>query len=96
MTGGTLFPTVAIGSLPRDQWVFDLVTGDAGKIVSTGSAIGFPTFSADDTELLYERRDGSGRTLVARIGLDDSRLQAAGEEREFLVGAQIPNWLVIA
>ena len=80
----------------NEVWVFDLVTGDAGAIVSTGSAIGFPTFSADDTELLYERRDGSGRTLVARISLDDSRLRAAGEERVFLEGAQIPNWLVIA
>ncbi len=24
--GETLFPTIAVGSLPRDQWVFDLVT----------------------------------------------------------------------
>ena len=80
----------------NEVWVYDLVTGDAGQIISTGSAIGFPTFSADDRELLYERRDRSGRSLVARISLDDSRLQAVGEEREFLVGAQIPNWLVIA
>ncbi|MBQ39130.1 MAG: hypothetical protein CME04_22305, partial [Gemmatimonadaceae bacterium] len=80
----------------NEVWVFDLVTGDAGAIVSTGPAIAFPTFSADDSELVYERRDRTGRTVVARIALDESRLQAAGDEREFLVGAQIPNWLVIA
>ena len=77
-------------------WVYDLVTGNAGAIVSTGSAIGFPTFSPDDSELAYQRRDNLGRTVVARIQLDESRLQAAGEAREFLRGAQIPNWFVIA
>ena len=68
-------------------WVYDLVTGDAGAIVSTGSAIGFPTFSPDDSELAYQRRDNLGRTVVARIQLDDSRLQATGEARDFLRGA---------
>lgn len=80
----------------NEVWVHDLVTGDAGSIVSTGEAIGFPTFSANDEQLLYERRDPFGRTVVARIRLDETRLRAAGAPTDFLVGAQIPNWLVVA
>lgn len=80
----------------NEIWVFDLVTGRSGRIVSTGAAIGFPTFSPDDSELAFERRDRFGRTVVHRIRLSESRLQAVGEERLFLTGAQIPNWFVLA
>lgn len=80
----------------NEIWVYDLVTGRSGRIVGTGAAIGFPTFSPDDSELAYERRDRFGRTVVHRIGLSDDRLQPAGDERLFLVGAQIPNWFVLA
>ncbi|HCL27483.1 MAG TPA: hypothetical protein DIC52_03480 [Candidatus Latescibacteria bacterium] len=84
------------GVKSNEVWVYDLVTGDKGMIVSTGSAIAFPTFSADDTELIYQRRDRFGADVVARIPLDESHLRAAGEEQVFLTGAKIPNWLVIA
>ncbi len=80
----------------NEVWVYDLVTGDAGAIVRTGSAIGFPTFSPDDAELAYESRDRSGRTGVSRIQLSEDRLHAVGEGEPFLLGAQIPNWFVIA
>jgi bacillolysin len=80
----------------NEVWVFDLVSGDAGAIVSTGSAIGFPAFSPDDSELAYQTRDPSGRSVVNRIQLDDTRLLPASEARPFLFGAQIPNWLVVA
>jgi len=83
-----------IGS--NEIWVFDLVTGDAGFIVDTGAALGFPSFAVDDSELAYNRQDGSGRRIVARIPLDDSRLASAGPGDNFLFDAQIPNWLVIA
>jgi bacillolysin len=80
----------------NEVWVYDLVTGDAAAIVETGRAIGFPAFSPDDGELIYEKRDGFGRTFVARVPLSEDRLRAAGPEQDFLLNAQIPNWLVIA
>ncbi len=80
----------------NEIWVFDLVTGDAGFIVSTGSAIGFPNFAVDDSELAYEREDESGQRIVARIPLDDSRLAAASSADDFLIGARAANWLAIA
>jgi hypothetical protein len=80
----------------NEIWVFDLVTGDAGFIVSTGSAIGFPSFAIDDSELAYVREDGSERPIVARIPLDESRLAADGPVSDFLIDAQTPNWLAIA
>lgn len=79
----------------NEIWVFDLVTGDAGFIVSTGSALGFPSFAVDDGELAYVREDGRGRRIVARIPLEDSRLAAAGPADDFLIDAQTPNWLAI-
>ena len=70
-----------IGS--NEIWVFDLVTGDAGFIVDTGAALGFPSFAVDDSELAYNRQDGSGRRIVAQIPLDESRLASAATSREF-------------
>lgn len=80
----------------NEVWVFDLVTGDAGFIAATGSALGFPTFAVDDGELAYEHEDDRGRTVVARIALTDNRLAAAGAAQDFLTDARAPKWLAIA
>lgn len=76
-------------------WVFDLVTGESGQIVRTRD-IGFPKFSPDDSELIYETRDSAGRRLLSRISLSEDRLSPVGDERPFLTNAQIPNWFIVA
>ena len=79
----------------NEIWIFDLATGDAGFIVSSGDAIGFPSFSVDDSELVFEREDAGGRRVVSRIELDDTRLAARGAASDFLIDARTANWLAI-
>lgn len=59
MTGGTLFPTVAIGSLPRDQWVFDLVTDR-----------GLGRVRGEESERLLDRAVPGAIRMHERAGLD--------------------------
>ncbi|MFH1567032.1 MAG: M4 family metallopeptidase, partial [Gemmatimonadota bacterium] len=77
-------------------WVHDLVSGLDASIASTGSAIGFPSYSVDDMELVYEHVDRFGRQVVTRVPLDDTGMAVAGPAFDFIVGARSARWLAIS
>ncbi|MBT4098806.1 MAG: hypothetical protein HOE86_14235, partial [Gemmatimonadetes bacterium] len=74
-------------------WIYDIVSGEAGAIVETGS-FGFPSFSTDDTELAFEWSPDGVTLNVARVELSEDRLAAAGDPEDFLFEAQTAKWLL--
>ena len=75
--------------------VFDLFTGE-GAVLESGGVIGFPSFSPDDSELIYEREDAdSGALSLARIPLLEGRLETSGPTQSFRLNSESARWFVI-
>jgi len=75
--------------------VFDLFTGE-GAVLETGDVLGFPSFSPDDTELIYERHDAETDALsLARILLSEGRLETTGPTETFRLNSESARWFVV-
>ncbi len=75
--------------------VFDLFTGE-GTVLETGDVLGFPSFSPDDTELIFERRDADTDALsLARIPLSEGRLETTGATETFRLNSESARWFVV-
>ncbi len=75
--------------------VFDLFTGE-GEVLETGDVLGFPSFSPDDTELIFERRDaGTDALSLARIPLSEGRLETTGATETFRLNSESARWFVV-
>lgn len=75
--------------------VFDLFTGE-GAVLESGGVLGFPSFSPDDSELIYEREDAeSGALSLARIPLSEGRLETSGPTQSFRLNSESARWFVI-
>ena len=58
--------------------------------------LGFPSFSPDDTELIFERRDSDTDDLsLARIPLSEGRLATIGPTQTFRLNSESARWFVI-
>lgn len=77
----------------NEIWVYDLVSGDAGRIAEL-PGFGFPSFSTDDSELAFEWSPDGLAVNVARVALSADYLSAAGDPEDFLIDAQSAKWLL--
>lgn len=69
----------------------DLETGNTGVIAET-SSLGFPNYSVDDRQVIYEDEDFSGGKVIKVVDLEDDKISALGQGQDFLSGAIWPNW----
>ena len=77
-------------------WVYNIFTGEAGLIGTTGLNFSFPTFSPDDEALVFEVYDEERDVLtIAQVPLQPGRLRDAGSPEVFLLRAQSPKWFVV-
>jgi len=75
--------------------VFDLFTGE-GQVLETGGVLGFPSFSPDDTKLIFERHDaGTDALSLARIPLSEGRLETTGPTETFRLNSESARWFVV-
>ena len=75
--------------------VFDLFTGE-GAVLESGGVLGFPSFSPDDSELIYEREDvDSGALSLVRIPLSEGRLETSGPTQAFRLNSESARWFVV-
>jgi len=77
-------------------WVYDIFSGEAGLIGTTGRDYSFPSFSPDDEQLVFEVFDEEREIVtIARVPLQPGRLEDAGPPEVFLLEAQSAKWFVI-
>ena len=75
--------------------VFDLFSGE-GVVLETGDVLGFPSFSPDDSELIFERHDAETDALsLARIPLAEGRLERTGPTQTFRLNSESARWFVV-
>ena len=77
-----------------EVWAADLFTGTANLIEDNGSSIGYPRYSADDSELVFQRFKEETPTL-RRIGLADDKVTAVSDSESYLSEGQLPTWFTI-
>ena len=79
----------------NEVWVYDLFAGAANSIQTTNT-VSYPSFSPDDSELIFQEFDEDvGDLVVRRIPLAEGRLEAAGPTQPYLLEARTANWFSI-
>ena len=73
-------------------WGIDLFTGESRLIEDNGSSFfGYPRYSPDDSQLVFQREE-EGVPTLRQLSLADDRIQAAGASEPFVTEGQRPAW----
>ena len=72
----------------------NLETGDLGTITSNNTSLGFPSFSNDDSKVIYQYYDGYQYTLWV-VGLQNDKISGAGDDYIFAYDGKSPVWFAV-
>lgn len=76
----------------------NLFTGDVFLIEDNGNSIGYPRYSPDDRNLVFQRWQSAGTNefpTLRQIALTESKTEPAGSSIEFVNEAVLPTWFAI-
>ncbi len=73
----------------------NLVSGDVGTILENGSSIAYPHYSPDDSQMVFSRTGGMGRTDVYRIDLEENKITSSGTAEKIIYDITLPVWFVV-
>ncbi len=75
-------------------WAGDLFTGSTNLIEDNDSSIGYPRYSPDDSELLFQRFEGETPTL-RRIDILEDKITPETVSEPYASEGQLPTWFTI-
>ncbi|MCI0495436.1 T9SS type A sorting domain-containing protein, partial [candidate division KSB1 bacterium] len=76
----------------------NLFTGEVFLIEDNETSIGYPRYSPDDQNLVFQRWQSDGTNefpTLRQIALTESKTQPAGSSRAFVNGGMLPTWFAI-
>ena len=77
-----------------EVWAGNLFTGSTNLIEDNGSSIGYPRYSPDDSELLFQRFEGNTPTL-RRIAVGADKVTPEAESESYASEGQLATWFTI-
>ncbi len=72
-------------------WAGDLFTGSTNLIEDNDSSLGYPRYSPDDSELLFQRFEGDTPTL-GRIAIGEDKITPESVSEPYASEGQLPTW----
>ena len=75
-------------------WAGDLFTGSTNLIEDNDSSLGYPRYSPDDSELLFQRFEGDTPTL-RRIAIGEDKITPESVSEPYASEGQLPTWFTI-
>jgi Zn-dependent metalloprotease len=75
-------------------WAGDLFSGATSLIEDNGSSIGYPRYSPDDTELLFQRFEEDAPAL-RRIAIGEDKITPESDSEPYASEGQLPTWFTI-
>ncbi|MBN2009751.1 M4 family metallopeptidase [candidate division KSB1 bacterium] len=75
-------------------WGVDLFTGNTNLIEDNGASIGYPRYSPNDKNLVFQKM-GSTKPSLYQIALANNKIQPAGSAQAYVDGGMLPTWFAI-
>ena len=64
----------------------------ANDVIAITEDLGFPNYSVNDDFVIHQDQDFFGDKLVKTVFLNENKISPKAEGKDFLTGAQWPNW----
>ena len=77
-----------------EMWAADLFSGSTNLVEDNGSSIGYPRYSPDDGEILFQRFEADLPGL-RRITMGDDRITPESPSQPYASEGQLPTWFAI-
>jgi len=73
----------------------NLFSGDVGLIEANGSSIGFPRYSPNDEQVVFQRIDDTDLSNLRQIDMAGNKISSSSESYLYVAGGQLPEWFAI-
>ncbi|MCP5062045.1 MAG: T9SS type A sorting domain-containing protein, partial [Ignavibacteriae bacterium] len=73
----------------------DLFSGDVGLVEANGSSIGFPRYSPNDEQVVFQKFDEADLSNLRQIAMAENKISSSSESYSYVSGGQSPAWFAI-